>query len=179
MVMAWSAAIAAAAFVILTAGILLAVRSALGRLAEAQASAAAMQQDLHKLMKELSGLVRPAEDTIRAAHRQLQAVNSLFEAAGQVGGAIANTTSTVERVTAVLSESAEQHAKRAATKRQFGEALEWAELGMAAWQLWQTSRKAAATAGEAHVPVSESDTESRSRDEGHAKKEGSDYNDNT
>jgi uncharacterized protein YoxC len=144
MVMTWSAAIAAGAFVVLVAGILLVLRSALNRLGQVQAAADKVQQDLHKLSLELSGLVQPAEETIKAAHRQLESASKLFEAAGQVGGAIAHTTSAVERVTSVLSESAEQHAKRYETKRQVGDALEWAELGMAAWQLWQTSRKAAA-----------------------------------
>lgn len=179
MVMTWSAAIAAAAFVVLVAGILLAMRSALGRLKQMQASAEAMQYDLQKLASELSGLVKPAEETIRAAHRQLQSANRLFEAAGQVGGAIAHTTSAVERVTSVLSESAALHAKRSATKRQVGEAFEWAELGMAAWQLWQTNRKAASPAEDEHVTVSESDSESMSRDEGHTKNERSDYYVNT
>lgn len=144
MVMTWSAAIAAGAFVVLVTGILLVLRAALNRLGQVQAAAEAMQKDLHKLSLELSGLVQPAEDTIMAAHRQLESASKLFEAAGQIGGAIAHTTSAVERVTSVLSESAEHHAKRYETKRQVGDALEWAELGMAAWQLWQTSRKTAA-----------------------------------
>ncbi|MOA11103.1 hypothetical protein D3C78_1310240 [compost metagenome] len=150
----WSAAITAGAFVILTAGILYALRSALGKLAQLQASAAAAQDDLHKLTTELSGLVKPAEDTIRAAHRQLQSAESLFTAAGQIGGAIAHTTSAIEQVTSVLSDAAEKHAKRASTKRQAGEAMEWAELGMTAWQLWQSSRREAARTGAEHADVS-------------------------
>ncbi|NIK77268.1 uncharacterized protein YoxC [Paenibacillus castaneae] len=146
MVISWSAAIAAGAFVVLVAGILIALRSAIIRLGHVQAAAAEMQLDMHKLASELSGLIQPTEEAIRAAHQQLESVSKLFEAAGQVGGAIAHTTSTVERVTAVLSESAEVHANRHETKRQVGEVLGWAELGMAAWQLWQTSRKAAAPA---------------------------------
>ncbi|WP_424766806.1 DUF948 domain-containing protein [Paenibacillus sp. sgz302251] len=164
MVIAWSAAIAAGAFVFLVAGILMALRTALGRLMLVQASAAAMQQDLHKLTAELSALVQRAEETLQGANQQLQAASRLFEAAGHVGGAIAHTTSAVERVTSVLSESAEQHAKRSAAKRQAGEALEWAELGMAAWQLWQTNRRSAC---DEHEPVSESVSASKSRDEEH------------
>ncbi|MBD2867524.1 DUF948 domain-containing protein [Paenibacillus arenilitoris] len=178
-VIAWSAAVAAGAFVLLAIGMLIALRSALGRLARAQASAEAMQRDVHKLAQELSGLAAPAEATIREAHKHLQSAGRLFEAAGQVGAAIAHTTSAVERVSSVLSESAERHANRAATKRQVEEALEWAELGMAAWQLWQTSRKAAAPAGTVHDPKPERKPESSGRDEGHAKNEGSDDNVNT
>ncbi|CAM4240739.1 uncharacterized protein YoxC [Paenibacillus endophyticus] len=158
MVIAWSAAIAAGAFVILVAGILLALRSALRRLDHVQTEAAAMRLDVHKLSTELCRLVEPAEETIRSANRQLQAASKLFESAGQVGGAIANTTSAAEHITSLLSESAERHAKRYQTKRQVGDALEWAELGMTAWQLWQTSRKSEPTARETHDPVSESES---------------------
>lgn len=158
MVMMWSTAVVAGAFVILVGGILIALRSALSRVKQVQAEAEVMRQDLSKLSAEIGGLVQPTEEAIRAVHRQLQAMSKLFEAAGQVGGAIAHTTSTVERVTSILSESAEQHAKRHETKRQVGEALEWAELGMAAWQLWQTSRKAATTAEDEHGPVFESES---------------------
>lgn len=157
-ILTWSAAIAAGAFVVLVSGILLALRSALIRLGQVQAAAESMRQDLNKLSLELGGLVQPAEETIRVMHRQLQAASKLFEAAGQVGGAIANTTSAAQRITSVLSESAEQHAKRYETKRQVGEALEWAELGMTAWQLWQTSRKAASAAEDTHEPVFESES---------------------
>ncbi|KRE49672.1 DUF948 domain-containing protein [Paenibacillus sp. Soil522] len=157
-VLTWSAAIAAGAFVVLVVGILLSLRSALIRLGQVQTAAESMRQDLNKLSLELGGLVQPAEETIRVMHRQLQAASKLFEAAGQVGGAIANTTSAAQRITSVLSESAEKHAKRYDTKRQVGEALEWAELGMTAWQLWQTSRKAAASAEDTHEPVFESES---------------------
>ncbi|WP_139992419.1 DUF948 domain-containing protein [Paenibacillus paridis] len=158
MVITWSAAIAAGAFVILVGGILFILRAALRKLGQMQAMAEAMQSDLHKLTAEIGGLVQPTEETIREAHRQLQAASKLFEAVGQVGGAIAHTTSAAERITSVLSESAEEHAKRHETKRQVGEALEWAELGMAAWQLWQTSRKSAAPSANEQKPGFESDT---------------------
>lgn len=151
MVLTWSAAIAAGAFVILVAGILLALRSAIVKLSHVQASADVMQRDLQKLASEISGLIQPTEEAVRAAHCQLEALSKLFQAAGQVGGAIAHTTSAVEQVTSVLSESAELHAKRHETKRQVGEALEWAELGMAAWQLWQTNRKATTSAEDAQT----------------------------
>lgn len=143
MVVTWSVAIAAAAFVILVVGMLIAIRTALSRLGRMQASAEEIQQDMHKLALELNGLVQPAEETIRTVHRQLQSANRLFEAVEQIGDVITHTTSAAVNITSVLSESAAHHAKRTATKRQASDTLEWAELGMAAWQLWQSSRKQA------------------------------------
>lgn len=175
--MAWSAAIAAGAFVILVAGLLVGMRILLGRLAKVQQSAEAMQRDVSRLTAELSCLVSPTEETIRTAQRQLSAVNRLFEAAGEVGGAIKHTTSAVESVSAVLAESAARHAERAETKRQAGEVFEWAELGIAAWQLWQSKRSSAVSnecegvRHDAHVTASSS--ESTGRGEGHAMNERS------
>ncbi|MGO4374385.1 DUF948 domain-containing protein [Paenibacillus sp. 2TAB19] len=177
MIVTWSAAVAAGAFVILVAGLLVGMRILLGRLAQVQQSAEAMQREVARLGEELRGLVPPAEETIRTANRQLTNVNRLFEAAGEVGGAIKHTTSAVQSVTAVLADSAARHAERAATKRQVGEAFEWAELGIAAWQLWQSKRSTAASASadEAghHAHVTAAFSESTGRDEGHAKNERS------
>ncbi|MFF2090439.1 DUF948 domain-containing protein [Paenibacillus sp. NPDC058174] len=140
-VMEWSAAIAAAAFVILAGGLLLGIKAALDRLKAVQASAETMMAQMQVTAARLTALADPAEKTILTAQQQLQSVNRLFEAAGQIGESIEHTTSAVNRVSTALSQSAIRHAERAAEQRQLGEAFEWAELGMAAWQLWQTNRK--------------------------------------
>ncbi|GGG55393.1 DUF948 domain-containing protein [Paenibacillus radicis (ex Gao et al. 2016)] len=140
-VMEWSAAIAAAAFVVLAAGMLLGIKAALDRLKAVQASAETMMAHMQVTAARLTALADPAEQTILTAQQQLQSVNRLFEAAGQIGESIEHTTTAVNRVSSVLSQSAITHAERAAEQRQIGEAFEWAELGMAAWQLWQTNRK--------------------------------------
>lgn len=176
MVATWSAAAAAGAFVVLTAGILIAIRFMLTRLARLQASAEAVQRDMHRLSAELSGVLQPAEETIRTVHRQLQSLDGLFTAARQVGGTLEQTTAAMERVTAVLSLSAARHAERISEERQANEAMQWAELGMTAWQLWQNSRKQAASR---KTDNSSFHSESRGCDEGHSKNEGSDNDVNT
>ncbi|MFX3633833.1 MAG: DUF948 domain-containing protein [Candidatus Pristimantibacillus sp.] len=160
-VLEWSAVVTAAAFVVLVAGLLIGVSIALRRISAVQSSAASMQQEVHTVANQVSTLVEPTEQTIRALHRQLQSASRLFEAAGQIGGTIEHTTSAVNRVSSVLSQSAVRHAERAAEQRQIGEAFEWAELGMAAWQLWQTNRKR------------HDGSEAVQQDEGHHKNEGS------
>lgn len=147
-VIEWSAAIAAAAFVLLVAGVLIGLRAAMAKLAGMQASAEAMQREVQRLAKDYGRLVQPAEQTIRTAQNQLQAASGLFNAASQIGGAMEQSASAVRRVSSVLSDQAAQHVERAAEKRQIGEAFEWMELGMAAWQLWQSRRKKAADGGD-------------------------------
>lgn len=148
MVAAWSAAVAAGAFVVLVIAVIIAIRSALIRLGRMQNLAEAIQQDLHKLSLEMSGILQPAEETVRTVNHQLQSVSWLFKAARQVGDTLEQTTSAIENAAAVLSQAARRHAERASEERQVDEAMQWAELGMTAWQLWQSRRGSAAGAGE-------------------------------
>ncbi len=155
----WSAAIAAGTFIVLTVGIMLALRAGLAKLEQVKRETVGLQQELTRQAAELAaltrqelsarsaelgGLMQQSEKTMCALQQQLQAASLLFEAAGHVGGAIRHTTSAAEQAAAVLATAASRHARRAETSRRVGEAFDWAELGMTAWQLWQANRKAAA-----------------------------------
>ncbi|MFD1953474.1 hypothetical protein ACFSL6_04615 [Paenibacillus thailandensis] len=144
----WIAAAAAAAFVALAAGTLIALRRMTARAAALQASAESMQREIEQLAQEYKRLVPPAEQairtaeqTVRTAQKQLQSMNRLFESASHIGGAIEKSASAVHRVSSVLSSQAAEHIERAAANRRIGEAYEWMELGLTAWQLWQSRRK--------------------------------------
>ncbi|OUS77616.1 hypothetical protein B1748_07425 [Paenibacillus sp. MY03] len=141
MTMEWIATVAVAAFVIWVAGTLLAVRALLGRMARVQASAEAVQEDMHRLSGEMSQVLLPTEQTMRSLQQSAESAERLFQAVGQVGGTIEHATSAVERVTGTLSQSAICHAERIAKQRELDAAVQWAELGLTAWQLWQTGRK--------------------------------------
>ncbi|WP_238190973.1 DUF948 domain-containing protein [Paenibacillus sp. L3-i20] len=137
----WSAAVAAGAFVLLVTGGLLAIRSLLLRLAEVQKSAVAIQRDMHQLSAEIGAVLQTTHEAVRTVQRGLDSTDGLVQAVRQVGGTIEHTTSAVERVTSTLSGAAVKHAERIAQNRQVDEAVQWAELGLTAWQLWQTRRK--------------------------------------
>jgi Uncharacterized protein containing a divergent version of the methyl-accepting chemotaxis-like domain len=140
-VMEWSALIAAIAFVILVAGLLIGVRTALVRLAKLQLSAEEMQADIRQASGKMGALADSAGQTVQTAHHQLQQANRLFEAVGQIGDTIGHTTTAIHQVSSVISQSAVKHAEKAAAERQASSMLEWMELGMAFWQQWQTNRK--------------------------------------
>ncbi|MCM3627134.1 DUF948 domain-containing protein [Paenibacillus glycanilyticus] len=140
-VMEWSALIAAITFVILAAGLLIGVRTALVRLAKLQLSAEAMQADLKQTSGKMGAFADSAQQTVQTAHHQLQQANRLFEAVGEIGDTIGHTTTAIHRVSSVISQSAVKHAESAAAERQASSMLEWMELGMAFWQQWQTNRK--------------------------------------
>jgi len=141
MIAEWSAAVAAAAFVILTAGVLIAARIMLIRLSRMEAAALQLQQELKQLTLQAGRVMVPAEQAIQTVNRQLNSVSGIFDAAAQIGGAVSHTTSAVEQLTSVMASAAEQHAKRPETMKKAGDILEWAELGMAAWTLWQSGRR--------------------------------------
>ncbi|MDF2836967.1 MAG: hypothetical protein K0Q63_2607 [Paenibacillus sp.] len=141
MTLEWIAAIAAAAFVVWVAGTLIAIRALLARITRLQASAAAVQEDVHRLSGELSQILLPTELAVRSVQQNMESTEKLFQAARQVGGTIEATTSAVERVATSLSRSAAGHADRIAKRRELDAAVQWAELGLTAWQLWQTGRK--------------------------------------
>ncbi|RJE89770.1 DUF948 domain-containing protein [Paenibacillus sp. 1011MAR3C5] len=138
----WSAVAAAAAFVVLVAGLLIGLRMMLRRLEQAQASVEAMQADLHRLSTEIGAVLQPVEQTARGVQRSLEAAGGLVQAVRQVSGTVERTSSAVERVATTLSASAVKHAERIATSRHLDEAAQWAELGLTAWQLWQSRSKA-------------------------------------
>ncbi|QAY66443.1 hypothetical protein [Paenibacillus protaetiae] len=142
-VMEWSAVIAAAAFVGLAAGLLIALRMLAVKMQAMLVLAGEAKQEVQQLAQQYARLVPPAEQALKSANRQLQSASRLFEAADQIGGAIEQSTRAVHRVSSVLSHQAAQHVERAAEKKQIGEAFEWMEIGMAAWQLWQSRRKTA------------------------------------
>ncbi|MHA6483617.1 DUF948 domain-containing protein [Paenibacillus sp. strain BS8-2] len=141
MTLEWIAATAAAAFVVWVGGTLLAIRALLARLAKVQASAAAVQEDMHRLSGEVSQILLPTEQTVRSVQQSVESTEKLFQAARQVGGTIEATTSAVERVATSLSRSAAGHADRLAKRSEVDTAVQWAELGLTAWQLWQSGRK--------------------------------------
>lgn len=140
MEMEWIAAAATLAFIVLVAGVLLALRKLLQRFAQLQKSAEAVQADMHRLSAELGEVLKPAGQTVKSLQQGVDAAQDLFHAVRDIGGTIRGTTSAVERTAAVLSDSAVRHAERLARTRQADQAVQWAELGLTAWQLWQSSR---------------------------------------
>lgn len=150
MVMEWIASAAALAFVILVAGVLLALRKLLQRIAQLQQSAEAVQADMHRLSGEISEVLQPATETVKSLQRGVGSAEELFLAVRDIGGTIRSTTSAVDRTTSLLTESAIRHAERLSRTRQADQAVQWAELGLTAWQLWQSSRTQSASAPPDH-----------------------------
>lgn len=144
MLIEWSIAAAAMSFVVLVAGILYAIRIGLKRLERMQASAEALQEELQQLSAQASSLLVPAEETIKTLKEGVQSAEGLFKAVKGAGHTIHQSTSALERVTSTLSDSAVRHAEQLAGKRQLDEAVQWAELGLTAWHLWQWGRKSEA-----------------------------------
>ncbi|MFC4778642.1 hypothetical protein ACFO9Q_17750 [Paenibacillus sp. GCM10023252] len=161
MIAAWSAAVIAAAVVILVIGVLLGIRGAMNKLTTMQAGVDELGQELMGLAAEVRAVLVPASQTLQAASRQLGATGRLFDAAGQIGEAIEHTTSAVHHVTGAISKAAAKYSERSVAKLE--ETMDWAELGIAAWQLWHARRQASGAVSRSSEWSSQGEGQSNSR----------------
>jgi uncharacterized protein YoxC len=129
-------------FIILTIGLLIGLRIIVIRLRQMQQAAERLEQDMHALMRRLQGTTERAEITLDLVSSQLKAVSGVFQAASMLGESVENASAAVNAMTAAMANKARQQAERIESKRIKGldEALDWAEVGMTAWQLWQSVR---------------------------------------
>jgi len=129
-------------FVILTIGLLIGLRVLIIRLRQIQQAGERLEQEMLLLMRKLQGTTERAEVALDLVSNQLKAVNGLFQAASVLGESVENASAAVNAMTAAMANKARQQAERIENKRMKGldEALDWAEVGMTAWQLWQSIR---------------------------------------
>jgi uncharacterized protein YoxC len=134
--------VATVVFIILTIGLLIGLRIIIMRLRQMQLSAERLEQDMHDLMRTLQGTAERAEVALDLVSAQLKAISGLFQAASVLGESVENASVAVNAMTAAMANKARQQAERIENKRIKGldEALDWAEVGMTAWQLWQSVR---------------------------------------
>jgi len=145
----WSAAVAAAAFVVLTVALLAAVRGFMKRLSRFEHTIRAIEAEAVPLLKEIRDLVADASQLARRAGRQAERLERLLEAARQWEGAVRRSASTVSRITEAVDRAAAARVEEAILngRERFGEALGWAEFGWSVWKWWQAKRAEAAGPG--------------------------------
>ncbi|GFN30200.1 DUF948 domain-containing protein [Paenibacillus xylaniclasticus] len=129
-------------FAALTAGLLIGLRTIVSRVVLIQLSSERLEQDVRALLIKLQKTSERADETLELISAQLRAVSGLFQAASLLGESVENASAAVNSMTAALSNKARQQAERIENKKLRGldEALDWAEVGMTAWQLWQSVR---------------------------------------
>ncbi|MWC28879.1 DUF948 domain-containing protein [Paenibacillus sp. MMS18-CY102] len=139
---AWCAVAATVVFIVLAIGLLIGLRAVVYRLALMQQSTEKLERDMRTLMLKLQGTTDRMDDTLGLVSAQLRAMSGLFQAASLMGESVENASAAMNAMTAALSNKARQQAERIENKRLKGldEALDWAEVGMTAWQLWQSVR---------------------------------------
>src|SRR5690606_25344772 len=127
---AWSAAAASLAFVVLTVFAVLLLRSASRKLERLEERSIRVEREAVDLLQELRKLSAQASESTASLNRQLQRTERLFEGAEQLGDAIQQTADAALRVTGTIHRTAVRHVESAAAnKERIGEALDWAELG--------------------------------------------------
>jgi uncharacterized protein YoxC len=138
--MEWIAAIATAVFAMLAIGILIALHALVLRLNALQKSALEAQAEITRLSQQARAVMIPAEEAARSLQEGLEAAKCWFRAMEDAGSIVAKTTTAAEKAAHVLSQSAVRHAERLSQTREAEQAVQWAELGLTAWQLWRSGR---------------------------------------
>jgi len=143
---AWSAAAASLAFVVLTVFAIMSLRSASRKLGRLEERSVRVEQEAIALLQELRQLSKQASESTASLNRQLHRTERLFDGTEQLEDAIRQTADAALRVSATIHRTAVRHVERTASvhKERIGEALDWAELGWTAWQWWQAKRAEAA-----------------------------------
>ncbi|PZD95921.1 hypothetical protein DNH61_10800 [Paenibacillus sambharensis] len=160
MMVLWCAAAATAAFLVLTAVMLVGLFQLKRKLGRMEEGAAEVQRETILLLRELREAGSSAAKTAAAVNRQLARADKLFAAAEELGDAAVHAAAAANRITEAVSVKAARQVEQAMHNRQkqIGEALELAELGWAAWTWWRSKNTPSA-----HSP------ECQTHDAGHDK----------
>ncbi|MFC5649220.1 DUF948 domain-containing protein [Paenibacillus solisilvae] len=139
----WFQAVFAAAFVLLVAGILLWLRAADRKLARLVHTAENMERQAHAASAQVTDFVQTTTTVMQNIQGQLDGVSKLMEATKRIGQSAETVSCTVSRLSDAMAQTADRHIAKAGGKykHQIADALDWAEVGYAAWQFWQTKRK--------------------------------------
>ncbi|MBW7476153.1 hypothetical protein K0T92_15525 [Paenibacillus oenotherae] len=143
MVHVWLEAALVAGFILLVAGILIWLRAADRKLALLLEAAQSMERSVGTTAAQVCEFVQPATESARIVQRQLDQTARIFDAARRVGDAAADASDTLCRMTELLNETASRHVEQAGGKyrHRIADAMDWAEVGLAAWQFWQSKRR--------------------------------------
>ncbi|QYR23323.1 DUF948 domain-containing protein [Paenibacillus sp. sptzw28] len=143
MAVTWLAAAFVAAFVMLVFGVLLWLRAADRKLLRLLQTAEALERHAKTTADQFTQFIQPASATVKSVQRQLDSATRVFESARRIGDAADQVADAVSRLSGALSDTTERYVAKAGGKyrRQIADALDWAEIGHAAWQFWQAKRK--------------------------------------
>lgn len=153
MVIEWSVAFIALAFIVLVVYTVLTLRSARASLDQVNQALSQMQQQLNDISKETLELLQQTNRITADVHNKIKSADSLFQSAQQVGEAVHEVVSSVKQVSATVSQSVMNHVQQAVHKNRntVSEMTEWATIAIRIWQKWQAHKEAKANATQANL----------------------------
>jgi uncharacterized protein YoxC len=131
-------AIACAIFVTVA---LIALRLLVMRMQTLTEKTIAMQRDLQELSNACGKLMQTTDDTVKEIGEAAATVNHVVGAAKDMGQSISETAAVMKQVSSILSQRAAQYVEQDRGTKQLDDMMQWTELAMSAWQLWQTGRQ--------------------------------------
>lgn len=133
--------IMAAACIVFVITVLIAMRLFMLRLHILTEKTIELQRDLNQLAQDCSKLLQTTDDTVKEIGEAVSTVNYVVGAAKGMGQSLEQTAGVMKKISGLLSQRAAQYAEQERDKRQLEDMMQWAELAMSAWQLWQTGRQ--------------------------------------
>jgi len=130
-------AVACAVFVV---AMVITIRLLVLRLHTLTEQTVAMQRDLQELSHTCSKLMVTTDATVKEIGEVAATVNQVVGAAKDMGQSISQTATVIRQVSSTLSQRAARYTEERGSK-QLDDMMQWTELAMSAWQLWQTGRQ--------------------------------------
>lgn len=146
-----SAAVIAAAIVVLTVYVILTLRSVRQSLNEANATLADVRRQVDQITHETVSLMRNTNQIATDVQQKMKHVDALFESVGEIGQAVNQVTSSVKQVSATVTDSLTGGVQRGLQARQqkIDEAMQWVDLAFRLWRKLQAF-KSNKSKGEVH-----------------------------
>lgn len=152
-----SAAVAAAAFVVLVIYTVVFLRAAGQSLDQANEALSQVRQELREVSRESVALLESSRVLIQDVETTMHALDPIFLSLKQSGQALETVTHSVRQVSAAVNRSASGiEAGLINQQSRIAEAAEYAAIGVQLWHKWQSHRTAKAKEQQAKKEESES-----------------------
>ncbi|MFD2117319.1 DUF948 domain-containing protein [Paenibacillus yanchengensis] len=134
--------IIALTFIVLTIGLLTILHIALKHWIKIQQTVAGLGMQVQATQAEIELILQPTKEAVDRINEQLKSSKKIFTAAEQTTDAVQQMTKAANYLSELLSTTTSRYVELTSHKKQkhIDESLQWAEIAVLAWQLWQNNR---------------------------------------
>ncbi|WP_211749385.1 DUF948 domain-containing protein [Paenibacillus sp. Marseille-Q4541] len=141
---AWSVTVAAGAFVILSAVMIVVLLNLRGMIKQFQGSMGLMEERTRLLTEDAIQLLQRTDDVVLDLQQHIQKSAPFLDSIEAAGTVLRTTTKQVENISATLSHSVEQHVQHAheENEQRMGPLFRTIDAALTVWSSWHRFSKA-------------------------------------